>query len=141
MHWTHYWRDVITCHHIIIDGWPKDVPFKNLSDGLSSLPALESLLQKWKSGTVFWRVLTDAEFVEMDSEQNASIANGTMVEPCPRHTHSDKRKKRARPQVDKQGDDTSKDESDASSINSDAHVKKHKMKSKKPHYQMSDGEA
>ena len=40
MHWTHYWQDVVTCHHVIIDGWPKDMPFKNLSNGLSSLPAL-----------------------------------------------------------------------------------------------------
>ena len=86
-------------------------------------------------------MLTDAQFVEMDSEQNASIANGTVVELRPHHTHSDKGKKRARPQVNKQGDDTSKDKSDASRVNSDAHMKKCKMKSKKPCHQMSDGEA
>ena len=81
MHWTHYWRDVIKCDHVVIDGWPDDVLFKNISYVSSSLPALEFLLWKWESGKIFWRALTDAEFNEMDMEQNADIENGTTLEP------------------------------------------------------------
>ena len=78
----------------MIDGWPDDVPFKNLSDISSSLPALESLLRKWESGKVFWKALTDVEFNKMDSEWNATIENGTMSEPRPCQPCSDKGKKR-----------------------------------------------
>lgn len=122
----------------MIDGWPDDVPFKNLSDISSSLPALESLLRKWESGKVFWKALTDAEFNKMDSERNATIENGTMSEPRPRQPRSDKGKKRTRPRVHNQGGDTSDSESDASDVNSDVHTRKHKRKSKKRHHRASD---
>jgi hypothetical protein len=116
MRWTHYWRDVVSRHHAIIDGWPDDVPFKNLSDVSSSLPALESLLRKWESGKIFWRALTVAEFNEMDLERNVNIETGTTLEPRPRRTRSDKGKKRSRPQVRKQRDDTPESDQDTSAI-------------------------
>ena len=131
MRWTHYWQDIVTRHHVIIDGWPDNVPFKNLSDVSSSLQALESLLRKWESGEVFWKLLTDAEFKEMDLERDASIENGTTLEPRARCTCSDKGKKRSRPQVHKQGGDTSEGEHDSSNVDLNVHTKKRTTKSKK----------
>ena len=124
MHWTHYWRDIVTRHHVIIDGWPDNVPFKNLSDVSSSLQALESLLRKWESGEVFWKLLTDVEFKEMDLERDASIENGMTLESHARRTHSDKGKKQSRLQVHKQDGDTSEGEHDSSNVDSDVHAKK-----------------
>jgi len=95
MRWTHYWRDIVKLHLVIIEGWPEDIPFGNLSEVATSMPKLESLQRKWKQGTIHFRKLTEAEFKQLDEERDEQIENGE-VEVVTRKSRSDKGKKRAR---------------------------------------------
>jgi hypothetical protein len=96
MKWTHYWRDIVKLHLVIIEGWPEDIPFGNLSEVATSMPKLESLQRKWKQGTIHFRKLTEAEFQQLDEERDKQIENGE-VEVVTRKSRSDKGKKRAQP--------------------------------------------
>ena len=66
MFWTleDYIKSVVLQHGYKLVGWPRGVPFKNLSD-VSNLPKLELLLRGWKEGTIRFRKITDAEYTEM----------------------------------------------------------------------------
>lgn len=91
MEWAYYWCNVVQRYQVIIDGWPADIPFKNLS-GLGSIVALESLTRKWKVGNIHWKHLTDDEFTALDAARNADIENGTIVPPFRRRSsHGTKR--------------------------------------------------
>ncbi|OJT13169.1 hypothetical protein TRAPUB_10260 [Trametes pubescens] len=62
MHWKMYWTNVVEWHSVIIEGWPAVfVPFSNLNSGTSSLPQLEMLWLRWKTGLVRFRLLGDDE--------------------------------------------------------------------------------
>ncbi|KAG2365336.1 hypothetical protein BDR07DRAFT_1481456 [Suillus spraguei] len=52
MHWAHYWRNVVQRYLVVIEGWPENIPFVNLSTVSSALPDLEMLLDKWKTGEI-----------------------------------------------------------------------------------------
>jgi hypothetical protein len=96
MQWKLYWRNVVRRYRVIIEGWPDELPFKNLSDVSSSFADLESLLRKWRSGVVHWRKISDEEFTEMEGERDHQIEAGTIQEPGRRCRRSDYGTKRAR---------------------------------------------
>ncbi|KAG1719213.1 hypothetical protein EDB19DRAFT_1585549, partial [Suillus lakei] len=61
MQWIHYFRNIIQCYQVVIEGWPNNIPFANLSKASSAIPDLEMLLRKWESGTTYWKAIDDAE--------------------------------------------------------------------------------
>ncbi|KAL4066813.1 hypothetical protein J3A83DRAFT_4190046 [Scleroderma citrinum] len=92
MQWAQYHQSVICCYQVAIDGWPEDIPFANLSDVSSSLSQLELLLQRWKSGVIHWKMLSDEEVKELQEKRDRQMENGQIKA----HTHctcSDKGKK------------------------------------------------
>jgi hypothetical protein len=93
MVWKNYWHDIVVRHRVIIEGWPKDVRFGNLSDVATSLHILDKLHCHWKSGQTYFRVLDDSEFEALDKEHAKNVANGDEVIPA-RKTQRDKGVKR-----------------------------------------------
>jgi len=49
----------------MIEGWPDNIPFKNLSEASSALHELKSLLEQWQDGRIHWKQLTDEEAEHM----------------------------------------------------------------------------
>jgi hypothetical protein len=94
MHWANYFRNIIQHYQVIIEGWPTNIPFANLSKVSSALPDLELLLQKWQSGVIHWRQVDDEKFQQLLEERNEKLENGEIVDHR-RRTHSDKGKKQA----------------------------------------------
>ncbi|KAG0708287.1 hypothetical protein DFH29DRAFT_795151 [Suillus ampliporus] len=94
MHWANYFRNVVQPYQVIVEGWPANIPFINLSEASSALPDLEMLERKWRSGAVYWRRLGDEEFQQLLEERNEKLETSEIVEHC-RRTRSDKGKKRA----------------------------------------------
>ena len=125
MHWKHYWRNIIVRYHVLIEGWPDNIPFKNLSEVSSSLPALESLLRKLEAGKVYWKAISDGEFKDMEAARKAGLDDGTVVPPTPCHTRSDKGKKRSRYRRPNDGDG-----SDSNTESSSERPKKHTKKAR-----------
>ncbi|KAG1894969.1 uncharacterized protein F5891DRAFT_984661 [Suillus fuscotomentosus] len=80
MQWAQYWRNIVKWYSVIIKGWPEQIPFANLSAVSSSLPKLEMLLRKWKSGAIYWKHLTPEELEHMDKERDKGIENGAIAE-------------------------------------------------------------
>ena len=78
---------------MIIEGWLANIPFCNLSEVLSSLTKLETLLQKWHCGKIYWKQLTDTEFQDLDCDQDNQIEGGELEAPICCYHHSDHRKK------------------------------------------------
>ncbi|KAG1835967.1 hypothetical protein DFJ58DRAFT_735336 [Suillus subalutaceus] len=76
MHWTNYFRNVVQCYQVIIEGWPTNIPFTNLSKVSSALPDLDMLLRKWRSNAIKWRRVDDEEFQQLLKERNESLENG-----------------------------------------------------------------
>ncbi|KAG1735370.1 hypothetical protein EDD22DRAFT_787722, partial [Suillus occidentalis] len=95
MQWAQYWRNVVKRYSVIIEGWPEQIPFANLSTVSNSLPELEMLLRKWRSGAIYWKRLTPEELERMDEERDKGIEDGAIVEKR-RRARSDKGKKRRR---------------------------------------------
>lgn len=95
MQWAQYHRNIIRRYQVAIDGWPEDIPFANLSDVSSSLPQLELLLRRWKSGAIHWKELSDDEVEELQEKRDKQLENGE-IEARTRRTRSDKGKKRKR---------------------------------------------
>jgi len=96
MQWKFYWRNVVSCYRVVIENWPEEIPFKNLSEALSHLQDLDGLLQKWKARTIFWRSLTNNEFNDMETAHNEEFES-RKVDELHRHHRSDHGKKRGRP--------------------------------------------
>ena len=96
MEWKQYWRNVVKRYQVIVEGWPADIPFCNLSETSSALPDLENLLRKWRCGKIYWRKLSEAELNRLDLERDAQIENGELAAPTPRRRRSDYGKKRPR---------------------------------------------
>jgi hypothetical protein len=94
MHWANYFRNVVQPYQVMVEGWPANIPFVNLSEASSALPDLEMLERKWRSGAVYWRRLGDEEFQRLLEERNEKLERGEIVEHR-RRTRSDKGKKQA----------------------------------------------
>ena len=43
MKWKYYWRDIVKHLHVVLEGWPADIPMGNLSDIATSQPILQQL--------------------------------------------------------------------------------------------------
>jgi hypothetical protein len=95
MQWKLYWRNVVKRYKVVIDGWPADIPFKNLSDMTNSTADLEGLLRKWMTGATHWRNLSEEEFRQMEKDWDEEIEAGNIDEPS-RRRRSDHGKKRSR---------------------------------------------
>ena len=95
MQWVQYWHNVVQRYSVIITGWPKEIPFVNLSTASSALPDLERLLRKWRSKAIKWKRLTAEELAAMEKERDEEIENG-VVKEMHRRVRSDKGKKRCR---------------------------------------------
>jgi hypothetical protein len=50
MQWAHYWRNVVSRYQVVVEGWPDEIPFDNLSKAASGITALENLKKRWRSG-------------------------------------------------------------------------------------------
>lgn len=75
MRWPTYWKDVVTRYRVAIQGWPQDVPFRNLSD-VSNLQKLEVLLRGWQNGDIYFRRLSDEEFEALSAERMGGDEGG-----------------------------------------------------------------
>ncbi|KAG1791817.1 uncharacterized protein HD556DRAFT_1432770 [Suillus plorans] len=96
MHWAHYWRNVVQRYLVVIEGWPENIPFVNLSTVSSALPDLEMLLNKWETGEIHWRDLEEDEYEKLRQEHCEKVSSGEVIEKR-RRTRSDKGKKRNQP--------------------------------------------
>ncbi|KAG1871317.1 hypothetical protein DFJ58DRAFT_644462, partial [Suillus subalutaceus] len=96
MQWTEYWRNIVQRYHIVCEGWPSTVPFKNLSEASSSLPELKMLQDKWESGAIKWKHLEEEEYQQLLQERLQNIDNGEIIERT-RRQRSDKGKKCTQP--------------------------------------------
>jgi hypothetical protein len=96
MEWKHYWRNIVKRYQVIIEGWPDNIPFRNLSDTSSPVSDLEDLLRRWRSGSTYWKKLTAREVQALDQERDKQISNGEVDVPVPRRRRSDYGKKRPR---------------------------------------------
>ncbi|KIL56721.1 hypothetical protein M378DRAFT_16818 [Amanita muscaria Koide BX008] len=96
MEWKFYWEHVVRRYGVVIEGWPKSIPFKNLSETSSSLPGLEGLLEQWQSGKIYWKKVTDEELAALEDEHKKKIDAGEIIPPDPRRRRADCGKKRRR---------------------------------------------
>jgi len=95
MHWANYFRNIVQRYQVVIEGWPANIPFVNLSQASSALPDLEMIHQKWESHAICWREIDKEEFQKLLEERNEKLKSGEIMDHC-RPTRSDKGKKRAR---------------------------------------------
>jgi len=93
MEWKHYWRNVVKRYMVIIEGWPTNIPFHNISKASNSLTDLETLLRKWHCGKIYWREVTETELQDLDHNWDNQIEGGELKGPTPCHRHSDHGKK------------------------------------------------
>jgi hypothetical protein len=93
MQWVHYFRNVIQRYQVIVEGWPSNIPFTNLSQVSCPLAELKMLLHRWESGSTFWKSLSDEELERLRQEREEKIESGDLVDRR-RRTRSDKGKKR-----------------------------------------------
>jgi hypothetical protein len=96
MEWKLYFRNVVKRYRVVIEGWPPEIDFVNLSNVSSSTDTLERLLRKWKQGITYWKKLTLQELELLEDERDAQIENGETTAPAPRRRRSDKGRKRTR---------------------------------------------
>ncbi|KAG1844313.1 hypothetical protein DFJ58DRAFT_731230 [Suillus subalutaceus] len=96
MQWALYFRNIIQRYQVMIEGWPDNIPFANLSQVSSALPELDRLFRRWKSGATHWKTLTDKEFEKVLQEHNDKLDHGE-IDDHRRRTRSDKGKKRKKP--------------------------------------------
>ncbi|KAG1722922.1 uncharacterized protein EDB91DRAFT_1240165 [Suillus paluster] len=95
MQWTHFFRNIVKHYSVVVEGWPEQIPFINLSTASSSLTDLEILLWKWHSGLISWKRITPEQLEDMEKDRDKDLENGTIVEKR-RRVRSDKGKKRCR---------------------------------------------
>ncbi|KIK35796.1 hypothetical protein CY34DRAFT_26524 [Suillus luteus UH-Slu-Lm8-n1] len=99
MQWANYWHNIVQCYHVICEGWPTHIPFKNLSEASTSLPELQMLHKMWKDKLIFWRLLDEDEYQWLQQERSEKLDTGEIVEPY-RRPRSDKGKKCAQESLD-----------------------------------------
>ncbi|KAG1748017.1 hypothetical protein EDD22DRAFT_785582 [Suillus occidentalis] len=73
MHWAHYWHNVIQWYHVMVEGWPNNILFVNLSSISSPLPDLEMLLCKWQSHVIHWRCIEEVKYEKLLQECNKKL--------------------------------------------------------------------
>jgi hypothetical protein len=95
MKWKNYFMEVVAKYLVVIEGWPAELPFGNLSDVVTSLPALENIHHLWLSGGIHFRTIGDDEFNTISKERDDQVRRGEIPLDS-RKTRSDKGKKRAR---------------------------------------------
>ncbi|KAG1842845.1 hypothetical protein F4604DRAFT_1689765 [Suillus subluteus] len=76
MQWALYFQNIVQCYQVMIEGWPDNIPFANLSQVSSALPELDRLFQRWKLGAMHWKTLTDEEFEKILQEHNDKLDHG-----------------------------------------------------------------
>lgn len=108
MEWKWYWRNVVSRHSVIIEGWPAAIPFQNLSTESRTISELASLLQKWRRGVIFWKTLTAEELQTLTMNRQHQINGGELETPAPRRRRSDFGKKRQRNTEDNDGNPRSR---------------------------------
>ena len=69
MEYTHYWTKVVHRYKVVLEGWPEELPFKNLSEIGTNMSILENLHERYKSGVMYWRPLTDRTLQQLEEEQ------------------------------------------------------------------------
>ncbi|KAG1733399.1 uncharacterized protein EDB91DRAFT_1084453 [Suillus paluster] len=89
MQWAHYFRNVVQQYQVVVEGWPDEIPFTNLSQVSSALPDLQMLCNRWDHGTTCWRSLSDEEFEKLHLEHEEKLESGAIIDRCCR-TRSDK---------------------------------------------------
>jgi hypothetical protein len=82
MQWKNYFCNVVKQYSVVIEGWPAEIEFANLSKSSSSMDNLEKLLCKWKQGTTYWKKLTHAELEKLEEECDAQIEDGGIQAPA-----------------------------------------------------------
>ena len=78
MHWSKYWELIVAPHKVIIEGWPENLAFANLSQASKSIADLEDLVRWWQTGKTRWRWISDEEFDKMDEERTDKIDKGKL---------------------------------------------------------------
>ncbi|KAG1877137.1 hypothetical protein C8R48DRAFT_590638, partial [Suillus tomentosus] len=96
MQWTHYFRNVVQRYQVVIEGWPDNIKFTNLSNVSSALPELQMLERRWQSGATKWITIDDDELERLRLERDEQLERGEVVDHR-RHTRSDKGRKRRQP--------------------------------------------
>ncbi|TFK67057.1 hypothetical protein BDN72DRAFT_899278 [Pluteus cervinus] len=94
MEYVHYWEKVVRRYHVVLEGWPDKLPFKNLSDCADSLYDINLLQDQMKNQLLSWKKLTEIEFDELDEIRQLDIAEGRVPGPKPRKVRSDRGQKR-----------------------------------------------
>lgn len=79
-------------YQVILDGWPEDISFSNLSKSSNTLTNLDRLLQHLQDRKIYWRKITHEELQELNKEREES---GEIVAPAPCRPRSDRGKKRS----------------------------------------------
>ncbi|KIK19942.1 hypothetical protein PISMIDRAFT_34223, partial [Pisolithus microcarpus 441] len=93
MEWQYYFRNIVSCYCVVVEGWLMIIPFINLSSASSSLSVLKMLMWKWELGSIYWKTLTDKEYNKLQMEWDGQIEHGEITEPM-HHPPSDKGAKR-----------------------------------------------
>ena len=90
MKWTKYEEDIVQARGVYISGWPKEIPFANLSVASSGKPELAKLLTMWQDGSIQWLHLNSKEKAERQRKLEVCYALGKMTMPKPHKSRSDK---------------------------------------------------
>ncbi|KAG1867507.1 hypothetical protein C8R48DRAFT_599185 [Suillus tomentosus] len=93
MQWAHYFRNVVQRYQVVVEGWPDQIPFTNLSQVSSVLPDLQMLCNRWDDGATYWKSLSDEEFEKLRLEHEEKLKSGVIIDRR-RRTRSDKGMKR-----------------------------------------------
>ncbi|KAG2347749.1 hypothetical protein BDR05DRAFT_944774 [Suillus weaverae] len=68
-----YFCNVVQWYKVIVEGWPENIPFTNLSQSSSALQDLEMLCHRWDTGKIYWRALSDDEFAQLCKEHEDKL--------------------------------------------------------------------
>ncbi|KAG2125861.1 hypothetical protein BD769DRAFT_1321090, partial [Suillus cothurnatus] len=55
----HYICNIVQRYQVVVEGWPDQIPFTNLSQVLSALLDLQMLCNRWDDGMTCWKSLSD----------------------------------------------------------------------------------
>ena len=77
MQWINYFCNIVAWYHVVVAGWPDNIPFENLSKASNSLTQLKGLLQKWEDGTTYWKNISEEQ---VKNEQDTLKASGQLAE-------------------------------------------------------------
>ena len=108
MQYGNYERDLVLRYGVVLEGWPKEVPFVNASELGSSLPTLQRLLDALEKGTCKFARLSKEDLQERKNKYEEDIRNGTIEEKNrSKRIDAGTTRKRKRPQDDANEGDTS----------------------------------